>query len=67
MVVMSEKPRKKKRPTQDRHAAGYRMVRLPNELLDQVQALAKENDRPMTWELRRLVAEAIAARRAKDG
>jgi hypothetical protein len=48
----------KKKPEKDRHITGT-MVRLPDDLHRAVKRSAQINQRPMTWELRRLLEKVL--------
>lgn len=57
----------KKKPQKDQHK-GRVLVGIPKELHARVKALAEDSSRPLTWELRLLLEEAVErAEAAKAG
>jgi hypothetical protein len=59
---MDTMTRKRKKPgsSEDRHLS-HRMLRVPEDLYLQFKKLAERNDRPMSWELRRVLVELLTA------
>lgn len=69
-MARDKKPPKDAGRDQDRHGP-HHMIRVPEDLYEQLREAAEFNDRPITWEARAALREHIAAvlkrKRAAEG